>query len=294
MNVSSAIAALNVPAIPAESSKPTSKADDDHAAKQKEDDFEREVRKEIERKKALADAAPLPHHMQPWQHNDYKPPADEEAKVEAAAALAQNGRNVAGANIANQLMNSRVASGAKPKGKSQIVIEEPLVPALKVEPREVAPTPIQVMVEPGLPPVQPVVLKQGEPLSLVQFPQAVAGTARQMVKDGQAVTQLDFEITPPHVGPINLSVSLQERVVSIQIIVPTLQAKQMLESQVGAISSILQSQNLTPGQVRIVTAASGKSGAGSTGQQAEQGGFGLLNGGRRRPSNPDEMNGGSV
>jgi hypothetical protein len=294
MNVGTAITPVNLPTLPTDSGKSASKPEDDHTAKQRDDDFERAVRKEIEKKKAIADAAPLPHHMQPWQLVDYKPPTDEEARVEAAGALAASQRESASASAASKLLTARLVGGAKPAPKPVKADDDTPAPISKVEPHETDLAPVHVMVEAGLPPVQPVVLKSGEPVSLVQFPQAVAGTARQMVKDGQAITQLNFDITPPHVGPVNLSVSLQDRVVSIQIVVPTIQAKQMLEGQMGAISSILQSQNLTPGQVRIVTAASGKGGANTSNQQSEQGGFGLLNGGRRRASNPDEMNGGSV
>lgn len=95
-------------------------------------------------------------------------------------------------------------------------------------------------------------------------------------------------------GPVNLSVSVQDRVVSVQLVVPTIQAHQMLESQPAAIAAILQAHNLTPGQIRIVTAATGKSGAGATGQHGEQAGFGLMNGGRRRAAGPDDMTAGSV
>jgi hypothetical protein len=288
MNLGIQLAAPTPPPAPAKEAPPA-KEDTRLADAKKHADFEKVVHDEVERRKALQ-GKDLPTPLLPWLPQQQPVFTDDEAEaVSATNALMDADRLAARAFAASLVVQP------KPQAKEKPVSDE-LLPAIKpVEAKEEPVAPIHVVVEADLPPVQPLEpIKAGQDVPLVQLPQAVAGTVRQVVKDNQPITQLDFQITPPHVGPVNLEVSLQDRVVSIQLVVPNIQAKQMLESQTGNIAAILQAQNLTPGPVRIVTAAAGKAGAGAMGQQGEAGGFGLLNGGRRRPAGPDDMTSGSV
>jgi hypothetical protein len=269
---------------------PPAKEDTHLADARKHADFEKVVHDEVERRRTLQ-GKDLPTPLLPWLPRQQPVFTDDEEQaqaISAANALMDSDRMAARAFAAS------LAAQPLPKAKDQPVSGE-LVPSIKpVQAKEEPVAAIQVVVEPNLPPVQPLEpIKAGQDVPLVQLPQAVAGTVRQVVKDNQPITQLDFQITPPHVGPVNLEVSLQDRVVSIQLVVPNIQAKQMLEGHANNIAAILQAQNLTPGPVRIVTAAAGKSGAGAMGQQGEASGFGLLNGGRRRPAGPDDMTSGS-
>lgn len=153
-------------------------------------------------------------------------------------------------------------------------------------PEDAQAQPIRLMVEAGLPPVQP--SGDGQKVSLVDFPQVVVGQVRNLVHHNKPLTQLDFQISPPHVGPVNLQVSYTQGVVGVQLTALTLQAKQALEGQVGTIHQILTAHNLTPGQIRVVTAVGGRAGANGAGARADQGAFGFFNGGRRKPSGPDD------
>ncbi|MDB5096707.1 MAG: Flagellar hook-length control protein FliK [Cyanobacteria bacterium RYN_339] len=283
------------PAAP-EPPKPNTGREDAIAANKKQADFQKLIHDEVEKKKAL-EGKNLPTPLLPWLATQ-APVASDNTEEELAGISAANalsaGERAAARAFAASLAGQRPVDGANARGRKP---EEPVdFEAVKpTAPKEADVTPVHVVVEAGLPPVQPTEsIKPGQDVPLAQLPQAVAGTARQLVKDNQAITQLDFQITPPHVGPVNLEVSLQDRVVSIQIVVPNIQAKHALEGQMGNIASILQAQNLTAGPVRIVTAAAGKSGAGAMGAQGEQAGFGLLNGGRKRAAGPDDMTAGSV
>lgn len=283
--------AVAVPPAPVKEAPPA-KEDTHLADAKKHADFEKVVHDEVERRKALQ-GKDLPTPLLPWLPQQQPLFTDDEAETQAISA---SNALMDADRLAARAFAASLAAQPLPKAKDQQPVSDELLPTVKpVEAKEAPVAPIQVVVEANLPPVQPLEpIKPGQDVPLVQLPQAVAGTVRQVVKDDQPITQLDFQITPPHVGPVSLEVSLQDRVVSIQLVVPSIQAKQMLESQTGNIAAILQAQNLTPGPVRIVTAAAGKSGAGATGQQGEASGFGLLNGGRRRPAGPDDMTTGSV
>lgn len=290
MNLNAALAAVALPSPPPEPVKETPKPKDDQSAVRKREDFEHMIREEMERKKELADATPLPSNLMPWLPVQTNAVSDDDGDdIGAADALDAGTRAAARAFAAGLVAAPRPVGGGRPRSQDDVDPNDvALKPVAKTAPQDDRPKPIHVVVEPDLPVVQPVDKQAVESVPLVKFPQVVAGTATQMLKDGKPITQLEFEITPPHVGPVNLNVSLQDRVVSVQLIVPTIQAKQMLEGQTGAISSILQAQNLTPGQIRVVTATGGKNGAGAAGQQqGDQTGFGLMNGGRRR-SNPND------
>ena len=230
---------------------------------------------------------PLPLPL-PWLQMQAQQPIiekDKEATVEAASGLGKAGSSTAAAWLRSPLSVVRPSTG-------------PLVASGEADGLEVAPVEardaskvqdVQVMVEPGLPPIQPVQPLEGEvrQAHIVDFPQVVTGTVQQMVKDNQPVTQLDFEIAPPHIGPVNLQVTLQNGAVNVQLVALTLQAKQALEHQVSNISSILSAHQFTPGQIKVVTAAGGKAGAGSAGQKGDQG-FNFFSGGRRRSAAEQE------
>jgi flagellar hook-length control protein FliK len=146
---------------------------------------------------------------------------------------------------------------------------------------------VHILLEPGLPPIQPASLRPDEAVSLVNFPQVVVGQVQQMVKNQQPVTQLDFQITPPNVGPVNLQITLENGAVNVQLAALTIQAKQALESQVGLIQSILTSHNLAPGEIKVVTASAGKQGAQGAGHKGEQPAFAFGTGGRKRGNGKD-------
>jgi flagellar hook-length control protein FliK len=221
----------------------------------------------------------------PWLLNQAQPRTEgTEQVIEAATAVAPRVSAPMPVWTPPVVMPSLKATGEP--------IEIEVAPAVEsAMDREDAPTEVAVVVEAGLPIAQPTISHTDGPVPLADFPQVVVGQVKQMTKDNQPVTQLDFEISPPHVGPVNLQISLQNGAVNVQLVALTMQAKQALESQVGSIHTILQAHNLQPGQVKIVTAAGGRTGAGGAGQKGDQpSGFGLLNGGRKRSGGNDDVN----
>lgn len=257
------------------------RSDEADRAERAERDFERALKQELERKQAAVLPLPLPMLAQQAKH----PPAEEEPPIDAASA------------VTGELSRS-AAAWMRAASVSPTLVTTPVQPEAVAGELEVAPVheaheqagEVQVLVESHLPPIQPQQAIAGEPskVHLVEFPQVVTGTVKQMVKDNQPVTQLDFEIAPPHVGPVNLQVQLQNGAVNVQLVALTMQAKQALESQVNNITSILQAHNFAPGQIKVVTAAGGKAGAGSAGQKGDQIGFNFFNGGRRRSASEQE------
>lgn len=275
-----ALTNLNAPApAPAAPHKAAEPAAEKPAAK--EQDFGKALDKEMHRQQGV----PLPLPL-PWLPNQAQqvPSDEDEAGIEAAGAVAQAG--------VGQAAWLRAAMPlAAPTGRAVDATDDEPFEVAPVKARDEKPTSeVQVVVEAGLPPVQPLETVKGEaqPVHVADFPQVVTGTVQQMVKDNQPVTQLDFEISPPHIGPVNLQVTLENGAVNVQLVALTMQAKQALDHQVSSISQILQAHQFTPGQIKVVTAAGGKAGAGSAGQKGEQGGFNFFSGGRKRSAAEQE------
>lgn len=250
------------------------RAADAERAERAERDFENALKQELERKQAPMLPLPLPMMALQAKH----PPSDEAPIVDAASGVMSEA-----SRSAASWMRAAIAGAPVPQ-PTTAGVQPDLEVAPVAAPAHDAVETVQVMVESHLPPIQPLAPVEGsaQPVHLVEFPQVVTGTVRQMVKDNQPVTQLDFEISPPHVGPVNLQVQLQNGAVNVQLVALTMQAKQSLESQINNISSILQAHNFTPGQIKVVTAAGGKAGAGSAGQKGDQPNFNFFSGGRRR------------
>lgn len=248
-------------------------------AERAERDFENALKQELDRKHANTLPLPLPMMILQAKH----PQGEEPSIVDATGAMAsESGRS------ASAWLSAAIANNIVPKA-TLAVGAEPTVAPLAELPHD-ALGEVKVLVESHLPPVQPLAPATGEPknVHLVEFPQVVTGTVKQMVKDNQPITQLDFEISPPHVGPVHLQVQLQNGAVNVQLVALTMQAKQALESQINNISSILQAHNFTPGQIKVVTAVGGKAGAGSASQKGDQPNLSFFSGGRRRSANEQD------
>lgn len=268
MNVNSAAFAITLPPPPAPQADTASQSD--HAAKPKpaDQDFQKALHDQ------LGHGVPV---LPPHPHQPIFTPSEEENAVSAASGADGVGdRPQRPALPMLPLLRPQLPAFAAGEAK-----------AVKMPAKSDAPQPVQVIVEANLPPVQPTHAKEPEKVSLVNFPQMVAGQVQQAVKDNRPVTQLEFEITPPQLGPVNLQLALQDGSVNVQLVALTTQARLVLEQQVGAIQSILQSHHLPAGEIKVVTAAAGKSGAGGAGARGDQPGFGFFGGGRRRTANQD-------
>lgn len=239
----------------------------DHDDRKADDAFDRALKQELERK--AAQGAPPPPPLIPLMM-----PVPQLAT--AAADAATTAVTTAAVSSVSSRATSLVSSQGASTGQEAAVAATSAVE----RPEEGPATPIHLVVEPGLPQVQP--SGDGEKVHIVDFPQVVVGHVRQTVQNNKPLTQLDFQISPPHVGPVNLSVSYTQGVVGVQLTALTLQAKQALEGQVGTIHQILTAHNLTPGQIRVVTAVGGRAGANGAGARGDQAGFGFFSGGRRR------------
>ncbi|HEY9721821.1 MAG TPA: flagellar hook-length control protein FliK [Oscillatoriaceae cyanobacterium] len=268
MNISTAALAIALPTPSAPHTDAPSQPD--HAQKPKQPDFQKTLHDQLGH--GLPVLPPSPHPHAP----DFVPSDEEEAVSAADGAQSVGDRPQRPALPFVPMLRPPLSAIAQPEPK-------PAKAPLKQE----APQTVHVLVEPSLPPVQPAHAKEPEKASLVDFPQLIAGHVQQAVHDNRPVTQLDFQITPPQVGPVNLQFSLQNGALNIQLVALTTQAQLMLESKVNAIQSILQSHNLAAGEIKVVTAASGKGGAGGAGAKGDQPGFGFFNGGKRRTANED-------
>lgn len=122
------------------------------------------------------------------------------------------------------------------------------------------------------------------PVELPRLPQHVVGQVLQTVRGQQVVTQLDFQINPPALGPVNLQVSYTQGVVGVQLTALSLQAKHALESQLSTIQSTLLAHHLVPGTLKVILAAPGRLGSQGTGARHEgaSSGFGGGHAARRR------------
>lgn len=278
MNLDLGLSTL-VPAAPAPPPPPSSqqaeRASDEHDdALAKQDEFDRLMRQEMERKPVVV-APPV----MPWMFLQ-----TQAAEASADVSIQGTSAIMGGFRAPTNLWSTTVSfADARPTDSG------PPPPAPATQLAHESPSPVRIMVEAGLPPIQPVAGEPSDPVHLVKLPQVVVGQVRHMVKQNQPLTQLNFTIMPPHVGPVQLQVALHQGVINVQLTALTLQAKQALESQVGSIHSILTAHNLTPGQVRVVTAVGGRNGAGAAGQKGDQAGFSFFNGGRKRPSGPDDV-----
>ena len=248
----------------------------DRADREADDAFDRALKDELDRK-AAAQAAPPPFvPILPMMLPTPQAIAGGSEATTATAAAVASG-------VSTSRATSMVASAGADAGQETAV-------AATARPQgadDGAAAPIRLVVEAGLPVVQPA---NGDAtrVSLVDFPQVVVGQVRNLVHQNKPLTQLDFQISPPHVGPVNLSVSYSQGVVGVQLTALTLQAKQALEGQVGTIHQILTAHNLTPGQIRVVTAVGGRAGANGAGARGDQAGFGFFNGGRKRQAGADD------
>lgn len=272
-----------LPTLPPEPPAPPRAREDDayerdraDAADRRADDFDKAIEKELAERRAAAGAPPpsLPPVVMPFMLQPIPIVAGDNGALAAASAMSSAASMSAMARATQTVRTDAATDGA------------PQAPAAANRPTDSGPQPVKLMVEAGLPTVQPG--ENGQKVSLVDFPQVVTGQIRQIVKNNQPLTQLDFHISPPHVGPVNLTVSYTQGVVGVQLTALTLQAKQALEGQVGAIAQILQAHNLTPGQIKVVTAVGGRAGANGAGKNGDGAGFNFFAGGRKRqPGNED-------
>ncbi|MFP5504262.1 MAG: flagellar hook-length control protein FliK [Candidatus Sericytochromatia bacterium] len=265
---------LNLPPAPKAPEPPREAAPAPDAGREvraREEAFERALTEELDRKDLL-EPRPI------WASAAQSALAEETTEAITAAEAA----------AAAGLFKPRQATPVLPWSAARMPVVEGEAVAPVAEQVTESQEEIAILVEPGLPQVQPTFGQSKGPVPLVEFPQVVVGQVRQMQKDNQPVTQLDFEISPPHIGPVNLQIALQNGAVNVQLVALTMQAKQALENQVGQIQSILQSHAIT-GQVKVVTASQGRGGAGASGKGDQPNGFGFSHGGRRRGSAQEDL-----
>jgi flagellar hook-length control protein FliK len=120
------------------------------------------------------------------------------------------------------------------------------------------------------------------------FPEIASGHITQAVEQQVPVTRLDFMLTPPEYGYVQLQVSLQAGQVHVQVQTASIQATSNLEQFVPRIREILGEYHLTPGSVQVITGVAAKSGAGGASGKGEQGAFGFAGTNRRRRGDYDD------
>ena len=272
---------FTVPLPPIQEPPPPPRAADDdrfrtdRADREADEAFDRALKQELDRRAG----APLPPPMPLLPLMLPVPQLATSSSDALSASITTSAVSTAASSRANSLVSAAGATAGRERAIAATTPTE--------RPEEGPATPIRLVVEAGLPPVQPAG-GEAHKVALVDFPQVVVGQVRTSVHHNKALTQLDFQISPPHVGPVNLQVSYTQGVVGVQLTALTLQAKQALEGQVGTIQQILTAHNLTPGQIRVVTALGGRAGANGAGARGDQGGFGFFSGGRRRQAGQDD------
>ena len=242
----------------------------DDGARARERDFEDALKRELAQAHPIVlptlPSAPLPFNPQT---------ATDQAMVQAIAGAGPKKTSSRGAMATPFVIQPRRSFG-----------QEAPVPVPKKQPKGPEPQAVPILVEPGLPPVQPFTPHTQKTVPLVQFPQLVAGHVQQMVKNDQPVTQLTVQISPPNLGPVQIQLQLVDRAVNVQLVASGVAEQQALESQKGAIQSILVSQNFTPGPIKVV--AAGKSGQAAMRGDQQQGAS-FFAGSRRRRSASDDL-----
>ncbi len=119
--------------------------------------------------------------------------------------------------------------------------------------------PLQVFfpLPPAFVKVEPTELFNQAPLHLSPsvFPQWVAAEVQKLDAGGKSLTQLTVQLDPPHLGELQLTLSMVDRHVAVEIFAAS-QAKPLLETSLSSIRAILASQNLTTTDIRISTTPS--------------------------------------
>lgn len=100
------------------------------------------------------------------------------------------------------------------------------------------------------------------------FPEWLAAEVKRIQQAGASpLTQLTVQLDPPNLGKMQLTVSMMERQVSVEIAALP-QAKPLIEPSLGQIRAILTSMNLSAGEIKI--AAQPKSGFQREGEYPQQ------------------------
>ncbi|HEY9765392.1 MAG TPA: flagellar hook-length control protein FliK [Chroococcales cyanobacterium] len=128
---------------------------------------------------------------------------------------------------------------------------------LSAEPQ--VPLPLQVFfpLPPAFVKVEPTELFNQAPVHLSPsfVPQWVAAEVQKLDAGGKTLTQLTVQLDPPHLGELQLTLSMVDRHVAVEIFAAS-QAKPLLETSLSSIRAILASQNLTATDIRISTTPS--------------------------------------
>jgi hypothetical protein len=266
---------LALPPIQEPPPPPRARDDEDRYAtdrdKAADEAFDRALKEQLDRKPApgLPPVVPIMPMMLPTPQVVL---SEGDGGVAAAAAAS-----------VSSAFTARAVSTVSTAGVADRGQEQAAAATAPIERAEDGPaTPIRLVVEAGLPQVQPGSEPNARHVPLADFPQVVVGHIRTSVQGNKPLTQLNFDISPPHVGPVNLQVSYTQGVVGVQLTALTMQAKQALDGQVGTIHQILTAHNLTPGQIRVVAGVGGRGGASGAGARGNEAGFGFFSGGRRR------------
>lgn len=89
------------------------------------------------------------------------------------------------------------------------------------------------------------------------FPEWLAGEVKRIQQAGSApLTQLTVQLDPPHLGEMQLTVSMMERQVSVEIAALP-QSKPLIEPSLGQIRAILTTMNLAAGEIKIAAQPKG-------------------------------------
>lgn len=131
----------------------------------------------------------------------------------------------------------------------------------------------------------------GAPLDVMQVPNLVVAQLHQMIKMGQPVTKLEVSLKPEHLGPVHLTVSMEQERVGVTLAASSTAAREELESTLKDIHALLVSSQLAPGELKVcLNSKSKQMSSGKDGDQsaASDGMLPVMRWAGRKRSRPDE------
>lgn len=124
------------------------------------------------------------------------------------------------------------------------------------ETQSVASVPVFFALPPQEVKVQPTeqMIQASTPLSPPAVPQWVAGEVRRFEQEGKTMTQLSIPLDPPDLGKLQLTLTMVDKKVAVEIHIQA-QAKPHLEDSLLGIRQILASHNLSTKEVKVTTSS---------------------------------------
>jgi len=112
-------------------------------------------------------------------------------------------------------------------------------------------------------------VKEGQAVDVSFLPNVLMAQLTQLKQSGQPVTQLALRLNPEHLGPLDMTVVAEGSKVSVQLTAETESTRQVLERQLEDIKAILVSQQLAPGELKVVASPKGHSTGSHSGRDEE-------------------------